>query len=333
MIIYYDQSEGREGTRLPENVIEAGIRVVGLERMTGADLLVTREDSPSLPAKLVDLVPHRIALGNACKGGLLVSRATGGDAAGHITDLGAILVRMQEWSDLFAHMVVGSIWRGQGEELVVDGVVTGYSYNSFAGSLISFQADGGIVGMVPDDGCVLPWLEGWGKRLGEKGKVKSKTKARGAVPSGGSEQVRTLMSLPRVGAKYAKDLFEKFGSLASCLEWLSHPELYDPDFHSGLGKKDLGVIQDWLGLRPGQKISVDTIYEEGFPVQIEWPKGLSITNLKYSEGEYDWTEMTRTNKIYWSSNKFVLVIIPAMSNQALEDVFAKIKISPAGEGE
>ena len=93
-------------------------------------------------------------------------------------------------------------------------------------------------------------------------------------------------------------------------------------------KKKLSKIQRWLGLREGQKISVDTIYEKGFPVNINWPQGLHVTRLKWDgeKEEYSWEENKEINPIYWSKNHLVLAVIPAMTDQALSDVFNEIKV-------
>ena len=41
MTIYYDPTESRKGTRLPDSIIKSGRPLENLERLTGSDLLVT----------------------------------------------------------------------------------------------------------------------------------------------------------------------------------------------------------------------------------------------------------------------------------------------------
>ena len=48
MKIFYDPTEAREGTKLPMNVIQAGVPLPGLEGLTGGDILISPLSSPEL---------------------------------------------------------------------------------------------------------------------------------------------------------------------------------------------------------------------------------------------------------------------------------------------
>ena len=96
-MIYYDSTEGRKRTLLPESIRNLGKSVIGLERMTGADLLVTPLGHPPLPSTLKNTAPHKAKLLRLCQAGALVQRATGRDMLQHIKNMEQIIARMLPW--------------------------------------------------------------------------------------------------------------------------------------------------------------------------------------------------------------------------------------------
>jgi len=115
-VIFYDPTEAREKTKLPANVIAAGVEMPGLEKFTGADLLL----SPlSIPIEALN-VPGVEKLKVHCQAGMLIQRKSGMDFFSSIGRLMDIQWRMQQWG-LGWLLVTGNIGCGKNGLAYMDG--------------------------------------------------------------------------------------------------------------------------------------------------------------------------------------------------------------------
>lgn len=96
-MICIDPTEARDNTRLPDDLIHLAQGVENLERLTGADILISCSEGTA-PSILSDIPPHRAWLQYHCAEGLLVQRKSGGDFLSSIPDLDKIQARMSEWA-------------------------------------------------------------------------------------------------------------------------------------------------------------------------------------------------------------------------------------------
>lgn len=97
-MIYYDVTEGRKGTRVPDAVLKICRPVENLERFTATDFMIDPFDDRPLPAKLLDIPPHMMALKDHAENGILLQRKSGRDFMSSVADLGSIQARMSVWS-------------------------------------------------------------------------------------------------------------------------------------------------------------------------------------------------------------------------------------------
>lgn len=261
MKIYYDATESREGTRLPENVITSGKKLVGLERLTGADLLITTVNKPELPGNMTNSVPCMMMLRKACEDGLLIQRKSGGDLVNSIDHLDQIEGRMLEWTVNPWLLVTGDFKCNRDGNVVVDGRETKFSYWGMIGALDFWQIRGGGISLVCNDNHVGKWIADMANRMEMVGSQKEKLleprKPRQLlVQQSDDEQAQkiiaamtTLMTFPGIGPTTARKIAEGFGSLAWALYWLSHPKSPEGKIKiDGVGKETFRKARHWLGL-------------------------------------------------------------------------------------
>lgn len=268
MTIYYDPTECREGSRLPDSVCSQGKALPGLEEATGADLLVTTLAEPlddvrgcaAVPDAAM-IMPMRLRsqrLGAACDAGLLVQRKSGRDLTGSIPVLSDILFRMLAWTSrpwLLAVCDVKSDAKGQA---IVDGQETGFSHNALQGALEAWQLRGGYVTILSRDTLIAPWLSRQLDRL-RKPDDDVKTLAPRPVQQsvvGDDKPWRAMFTaLPGCGAEIAGRLADECGSPACVLERISDPSWLQPKGArpNGVGtltvrkwREYLGLTEDWL---------------------------------------------------------------------------------------
>lgn len=280
MPIYIDPTEGRERTRLPGTVLRQAKVLLGFERITGADLLVTLEQAPvdvrdmdvpettdikamawhgCSPQEIVESVGKPLPFvlkvlkfRQACRSGLLVQRKSGRDLASSVPRLSEILVKMLDWTDKPWLLFVGQLWSDRRGECIIDGQKTGFSHNAVQGALESWQLRGGFVTCLSRDGLVAPWLARWHDKLGTLGEAKL-TPVRAVQPVVGPKSenawMTTLASLPHVGSKKARVLAEHYGTLAGCIEALTDPALPAMEGRpEGVGAVTVRENRVWFGL-------------------------------------------------------------------------------------
>ena len=192
-MIYYEPNEALERSKLPQNVIDRGVKMPGLEASTGADLLVVPEDSnyeraiimqsrgsnlmdisKQLDIKLPDLINLiNDPLGYAIPqwlfaGAILVQRKSGDD---FVQSMGARLndsiAKMCEVSHKQYQRVilVTGVFSKKDDTLILDGKITNWKYSSFQGAVSSIKYKGACVEFVPTDADILDWIRVQEKQL------------------------------------------------------------------------------------------------------------------------------------------------------------------------
>jgi hypothetical protein len=155
-LIYVDPTEVRDDTRLPPAVIRAARELPHLEAVTGADLFLTPHKAmiPSLTGEM-----GKSALRwHLEHGAILVQRKSGRDFLSSVPDLDSIVTRMLEWES--AWLLVTGLWPYTDEsgKAFVDGQRTDWDFDAAEGALVSWQARGGCVQLLPDDWAIGGWL-------------------------------------------------------------------------------------------------------------------------------------------------------------------------------
>lgn len=284
-MIYCDRTEAREGSRLPQNVIDQAKVLPGLEAATGADLLITTlkigitalppvESCHAIIALDMDYHPlpvlaklagctlseaHAvIEMITAISTGLLVQRKTGQDLLGSIPVLPSILNRMLMWTTRPWLLFIGSL-KEKGGRAVVDRKVSGFSYNAAQGALDSWQLCGGYVTFLPSDDLVAGWCSRWHDKLRSWSDEVVVREPEQTLLSRKYPWVNTLCTLPGVGEKNARAFARHYGTLSGCVEALTDRgyNRYEakPD-GATVGKKTVESIREWFGLGEEDTIAV-----------------------------------------------------------------------------
>ena len=252
MQLFYDPTEARDKTRLPANVISAGKSLPGLERETGADLLLS--PLSGLPIKVLN-VPGLEKLKVHCQAGVLIQRKSGMDFFSSIGHLMNIQWRMQQWG-LGWLLITGNIGRGKNDLAYMDGRRTHVSYQQMIGALDYWQLRGGGITVLQEDALTAKWIALMCDRvekvayepeievppLRQKTVKKERNKAKNAA-------VQTLMCFPGIGEKWARIIADEKGTLAKSMEFLS-----GEDYFRGLGPKTRENARAWLGLKKGESL-------------------------------------------------------------------------------
>lgn len=256
-MIYYDITESRVGTRLSDKVVEVGKPVIGLERETGADLLISAAEGV-LPGNVLH-PPGSLLLNKYLSEGMLVQRKSGMDLLGSIPDLTNIIVRMRSVpSKMNWLLVCGKYWRSPQGFVSNDGHQSKWQWDSFQGALDAWQMMGGLLHMGEDDDDCAQWILRWDAKLkktllGLDREIYEKP----IVPKLGlidpHPQRSTLMTLPGCGDVLSIRIMEKCGTLASAIEWLTQEE---PIGVHGVGKEKVDGWRKWLGLKEGQVMGI-----------------------------------------------------------------------------
>jgi hypothetical protein len=264
-MIFYDSSEARDRSRVADALAASNAKsVVGLERETGADFLISAA-SGLLPAHLKPgVLPHRLALEKHLACGLLVQRKSGQDLVSSVSILTSnILPRMREAKPRWGCWLLATGWYGRnakGNVVVTrNQIETRTSWNALNGALMAWQLDGGYYDLVGDDELVLPWLENADWRLGEWQatdgrpiKVIPRVPVRDVQLSDKDNcALAVLTALPGIREKRARVCLEWEswgGDLSTILMWLSNPDIYDADLYPpGIGRKTVERIHECLG--------------------------------------------------------------------------------------
>jgi len=253
--VLIDPTEARAGTRLPANVIEHATVIAGLEKLTGADLILSPLDRPTL--KELTQCPASIqALKMHCGKGILIQRKSGTDLIGSISHLPEIQYRIQAWG-LPWLLVTGEIRCSPAQKAIVNGRKSGYSYWSVLGALDSWILRGGGVTILQRDNLIAKWLSDMSKRLGEVETPELILPQRPVQKLTKDAQidqiVATLMTFPRIGQTTAVALARQCGSLRAALKMLGDPGvLKRKDRVEGVGPKLIEEFRKVMSLGEGE---------------------------------------------------------------------------------
>jgi len=287
-LIYFDPTESRKGTRLPDAVIDQGHDLPGLEAVTGADILLSTEAAggsltalsdvdadklrfitthfheypePVLPnvASAVQLPLPTIITARrlfiSVQNGLLIQRKTGSDLLSLIPNYSRILMKMLVWTNCPWLLFVGTLKNKDGYA-VIDRRKAKFYYNSVIGCLEAWQMGfqghgGGFYTQLSSDSLIAPWLA---RRLDKlRGIEKAHlVPARAALrPVIGEKRpwVQTLATFPGIGPGKARALADHWGTLAGCLEYLSDDTLWKQEKVTGVSEGTVAQARIHLGFK------------------------------------------------------------------------------------
>ncbi len=266
-MIFYDPSESREGTRLPQSIILSGQELPNLEKYTGADLLLSPLSEPKMKT-LSDLKPHQIALRKHCEDGMLIQRKSAGDIVNSITKMENIQARMQEWTDSPWLVWIGEIGCDSVGKAIVNSRECGWDYGAIVMSSCWWQMRGGYFAWLCRDAMLPGWIANMHKALAETHKKKEKmvtprvTKQSLYLPHTQDERgyfedaVRQVFGVfPGVGPKTANSIAEACGSVRFAVSELSREK---PRIRiEGLGEERLRGIRYFMGFEGGDELCLE----------------------------------------------------------------------------
>ena len=265
-MIYYDPTEAREGSRLPDALLKAGKPLIGLEAYTAADLLLSANTIEL--EQLDDTRLAQIKFAKLLERGMLVQRKTGRDVVNFITDHSQVASKMLPWCKQFAPwlLLIGNYTCDKDGHLVVDGQALNWEYAAYVSALEAWQYqgidgalfDGGGVTILPRDNVAGAWATRWLDRLQNLDPTKDiapfKPSQTVTSKSGHDDYPwrATLMTFPGIGLDTATKLAQYCGTLANSLTFLSNPDhialKHNHDYPKGIGPSKFADAHRWLGL-------------------------------------------------------------------------------------
>jgi len=265
-MLYYDPTESRLGTRLPDTVIRSGTALPGLEKATGADFIISPLSEPKLN-EITNSKPSQIGLRKHTEAGLLVQRKSGLDLISSIPDLSNILAKMLDWTAYPWLLIAGEYKINKRNKIVVGERETEWEYNAFLGALEDWQLHGGYYSILCRDGLIGPWVARWHDKVNvfrdQSEKLILPRKPTQVITvsndSGNDMPWRaTLASFPGIGIETATTIANYCGTLADSLVFLSDQNnirLKDATSEDGkntypknVGLAKLVDARQWLGL-------------------------------------------------------------------------------------
>lgn len=251
-MIYFDQSEGRVGSRLPKDLLEYARPCIGLEAQTGADLLISPLET-LLPDN-VNRPPGSLMLRKHTEAGMLIQRKSGSDMLGSIPHLGSILQRMQQWDSVCWLLVCGKFIPSEKEEVIVDARTSGWQWVSYAGAKDAWCLRGGLIHEEPDDDHGAYWLNRMDANIGKLRKEAIVLPPVQKIVGGMFDQNPwrvTLMSFPGCGEELSRRIAGYTGNLATALFYMSD---VNSNRLPGVGIKLKEQWNRYLGLKPGEAL-------------------------------------------------------------------------------
>jgi len=297
-MIYYDQSEGRKGTRLPQSIIDAGKPLQHLERLTGADLLATPyneklflkasydDDASSIVALLnqhksereiaselsvaLPMVISVKKLKIACEMGILIQRKSGQDFTSSIPRLGEIFGRMKLWTPDPWLLISANIGCNRNGKAVVDGKETNFAYSQVVGAKMSWSFSGGNVVEVTRDNLISQILTYADKKLKELQEdniryiVRQKWSRQNIIGPNDIrwEWMQVLMSLPGIGQKKTREIADWTGNLADSLIFLTDPSWENyPGRPDSIRPSDIRKVRKLMSLEEDNRLEKIGVYK------------------------------------------------------------------------
>jgi hypothetical protein len=189
-MIYYDHTEAREGSKLPNDVIAYGKPYPNLEQITGGDLVIVPELSPADEVRIGEKSKKQLSeeTGLSVRELLTLGRKSAEDILFEYTHTGAVIVQRKSGFDLIssiherlddslARMMVAApnrcqrilLYTGVFDEnngdLVFNGKRTSHSYWSVQMALTAYGNKGGRIVNLPRDSMILDWCKFMEKKL------------------------------------------------------------------------------------------------------------------------------------------------------------------------
>jgi len=183
-MIYYDASEARIGTKLPQDVIEYGKPYPNLEAITGGDLVIVPELSLADEVRLKEKTKRQLAeqsgksvrelleIGRKSSeeilieylfaGSLVVQRKSGFDLIGSVQErLDESLARMIVVAPYGCQRILlyTGVFDEKNGNIILNGKQTTHSYWSIQMALSAFGSKGGRVVNLPRDNMILAWCK------------------------------------------------------------------------------------------------------------------------------------------------------------------------------
>ena len=265
-MLYYDPTESRSGTRLPDTVIRSGVALPGLEKATGADFIISPLSEPKL-TEITASRPSQIGLRKHTEAGLLVQRKSGLDLISSIPDLSNILAKMLDWT-MYPWLLVAGEYKINKQGKVIAGErETEWGYNSLLGALEDWQLRGGYYTILCKDSLIGPWVARWHDKVDvfkdQSDKIilpRKPTQTITVSNSNGDDMPwrATLASFPGIGIETATAVANYCGTLADSLVFLSDQnnirlkEVVSEDgknaYPKNVGQAKLVDARQWLGL-------------------------------------------------------------------------------------
>lgn len=298
-MIYYDPSESRSGTRLQQDVIDAGHPLPNLELLTGADLLVTPFDEriniPTPIAKQIDensvyiigmlenselseiakelSIPLPVIISanklyNVCKYGILIQRKSGTDFTSSIPKLSEILGRMTLWTPDPWLLISANIGCNKDGKAIIDGKESGFTHKQVVSAKMSWMLRGGSVIEISRDNLTSHVIESAERKLNEfkteKSKfiVRQKWSRQNIIGANDPrwQWMNVLTQFSGIGQKRAKAIADYCGTLVDAMIFLS-----DTDAVKALGQPDIARVSDsekfrkLIGVADGNILSMEGI--------------------------------------------------------------------------
>ncbi len=262
-MILFDVSEAREGTLLPQAVITAGRPLVGLEALTGADLMLTRK--PLELTRISDDTPVPIlsAFAIAVRNGMLIQRKSGLDLLGSLDKLNRIQLKMMRFGGECWLLATGVI-EARGGMVVLDKRITKWKYSTLMAKVIDWQRRGGYWHCLPDDEHLTAFVAAAEKRITNTDTkvVATRQPVQSIVPAGWWERLAVIPGMGLTKAKAIADWLQgDYSTMANALEYLSNTRNYTSKDHPArIGPADFKHTREWLMLAEGQ--TMKAIQEE-----------------------------------------------------------------------
>lgn len=250
-MIYADPTEFRDNTKLSPRVLKAAQPLIGLERATGADLLVS--SFPRL-GQSVEQPPGSLQLKRAVKGGFLIQRKSDHDLTHSIVEPGLshILARMLQHEGAYCWlMAVGEYKKSPNKKLVINGYETGFHYNTYRGALNAWQIGGGEIQVCETEEDAADWILWWNEKISklEDEKLVRPRHDRSHLKIDPRPWRGVLEEFPEVGPSVSNAIANYCSTLADSLCWMSEMQ------HFGLYGVGVGMKKIWrehLGLKEGE---------------------------------------------------------------------------------
>lgn len=252
-MIFIDPTEAREGTLLPQPVIDRAQTLARLEAETGADFLITPLSKPALNGIVTDSRLSYAKLFKHTQTGALVQRKSGLDLLSSIKKLPSILDRMLAWTPRPVLLAIGIFYANESSKVVCNGRATRWDYNSLWGALESWQLDGGFVRLLQQDSDILRWIVRIHNKLiavrDDEPKLIERQWQR-TVSWNNDAWKQTLMTLPGIGLALADRVGDYCGSLAWSEYFLTDPA--SAGKLPGITARKIQTIRSYYGLKEGQ---------------------------------------------------------------------------------